>query len=157
MSPTERMLISLDSGLSGAILRVALGLAVLPAFRMLSGGRDGIWITLILFVALLLALRLVPAVLRRLLPFSREAKDAWRERRDVAKQHDSYQWQKLFWIGLGMLPHVVISGDLRPGELVLTVFCLIGGCAGLLFWRRGGVPGQGEASEPVGRLCGPVA
>src|SRR5260370_908052 len=132
----ERFLVGLDSGPWSAISRVALGLCIPPVFRALSGGRDLVWLSLALFLGLLFLLRVVPAVLRRALPFSAEAKEIWRERRNIAKLHDSYQWQKLFWIGLGLLPYAVIGDGLRNGELVVTFFCLIAGGAGLLFWRR---------------------
>jgi len=115
---------------------VALGLSIPPIFRALSGGGDAVWTALALFIGLLVVLRVVPAVLRRALPFSVEAKEIWAEQRNIAKRHDSYQWQKLFWIGLGLVPYAVIGGGLRNGELVVTLFCLIGGSAGLLFWRR---------------------
>jgi len=132
----ERIFIGLDSWPWGAISRVALGLGIPPAFRALSGSRDVIWISLALFIGLLVALRVVPAVLRRVLPFSVEAKEIWTARRNIAKQYDSYQWQKLFWIGLGLLPYAVIGDGLANGERVLTLICLIGGSAGLLFWYR---------------------
>ena len=77
-----------------------------------------------------------PALLRHALPFSTEAKTAWSERRQIAKQHDSYQWQKLFWIGLGLLPYAFLSEVPRINEIVLTLFCLIGGMMGLLIWHR---------------------
>jgi hypothetical protein len=136
MSSLERFLVRLDSGIWGAISRIVLGLAMLPAFRAVSGGGERIWITLALFVGLLMALRIAPAMLRRALPFSDEAKQIWAERRNIAKQRDSYQWQKLFWIGLGLLPYVIIGDGLTNGELVVTFICLIGGGAGLLLWRR---------------------
>jgi len=132
----EPFLIALDSGPWSAIWRVALGLSIPPIFRALSGGGDAVWTALALFIGLLVVLRVVPAVLRRALPFSVEAKEIWAEQRNIAKRHDSYQWQKLFWIGLGLVPYAVIGGGLRNGELVVTLFCLIGGSAGLLFWRR---------------------
>jgi hypothetical protein len=46
MSSLERLLVRLDSGAWGAICRVVLGAAMLPAFRAISGSRDRIWITL---------------------------------------------------------------------------------------------------------------
>src|SRR5262245_24255897 len=98
MKVLERFLIDLDSGPWSAMSRVALGLAILPMFRALSGAGHSIWASVALFIALLVAVRVVPAVLRRLLPFSVEAKEIWAERRNIAKQYDSYQWQKLFWI-----------------------------------------------------------
>jgi hypothetical protein len=136
MSSLERFLVRLDSGIWGAIARVVLGLAMLPAFRVLSGGSDRIWISPALFFGLLMGLRVAPALLRHALPFSNEAKAIWAERRNIAKQHDSYQWQKLFWIGLGLLPYVVFDHAFRNGELVVTLICLIGGGAGLLLWRK---------------------
>jgi hypothetical protein len=65
-----------------------------------------------------------------------EAKKLWAERRNIGKQHDSYQWQKLFWIGLGLLPYAVAGDGLRTGQLAMMLICLVGGGAGLLFWRR---------------------
>lgn len=136
MKSLERFLIALDSWPWSAVFRVALGLAIVPMFRALSGDRDSVWIFLALFIGLLAVLRVVPAVLRHALPFSAEAKAKWAERRFIAKRYDCYQWQKLFWIGVGLLPYAVIGSGLRPGELVVTVICLIGGGAGLLFWHR---------------------
>lgn len=136
MKHLERFLLDLDTGASAAVSRVALGLCIPPVFRALSGGTDRIWFDLALFLALLIGLRVGPAVLRKILPFSAETKQIWFDRRQIAKQHDSYQWQKLFWVGLGLLPYAFVDGALRTGELVLTAICLIGGCAGLLIWRR---------------------
>ena len=136
MQHFERYLVDLDSGPSGAVSRVTLGLCIPPVFRALSGAQDQIWIELALFLALLIGLRVGPAVLRKVLPFSAEAKKIWFDRRQIAKLHDSYQWQKLFWIGLGLLPYATIGGGLRTGEVVLTAICLIGGGAGLLIWRK---------------------
>jgi len=144
MTSLERYLLSLDGGVRAAISRMALGLAIPPVFSVISGGRDRAWISLILFAGLLLALRLIPAVLRRCLPFSREAKDIWAQRRNVARQHDSYQWQKLFWIGLGMLPYTAIGDGLGRGELWVMSTCLVGGCAGLLFWHGAGAGRRNE-------------
>jgi hypothetical protein len=137
MNLVERFLVGLDSGPWSAIWRVALGLGIPPVFRVLSGGSASVWTSLALFIGLLVALRAVPAVLRRVFsPFSVEAKEVWQARRNVAKQYDSYQWQKLFWIGLGLLPYAVIGNGLSKGELVVTLCCLIGGSLGLLFWHR---------------------
>jgi hypothetical protein len=136
MQQLEKYLVELDSGTSGAVFRVTMGLCIPPVFRALSGAGDQIWIDLVLFLALLIALRVVPAVLRKVLPFSAEAKKIWFDRRQVAKLHDSYQWQKLFWIGLGLLPYATIGSGLKAGEMVLTAVCLIGGGAGLLIWRK---------------------
>ncbi len=136
MNPLERTIVRLGSWPWSAISRVALGLSILPVLRVLSAGHDTVWIFLALFIGLLVALRVVPTVLRHALPFSAEAKETWEARRNIAKLHDSYQWQKLLWIGLGLLPYAVIGAGMSNGELVVMVICLIGGSAGLLFWQR---------------------
>ncbi|MCC8970520.1 MULTISPECIES: hypothetical protein [Bradyrhizobium] len=152
MTSVERFLINLDTWPAGAFLRIGLGLCILPVFRLLSGGDDRIVVALTMFLALLLALRLVPAVCRRVLPFSREAKDLWFKRRNLGKRYDSYQWQKLFWMGLGMLPYALISGGLGRGEIVLLAICTIGGGAGLLLWRRTGQLSVGAATAKATKL-----
>lgn len=134
MKPLEKALVSIDSKPFGAILRIAIGLAIAPLLQRLSGGRDEIWIAFSAFVGLLIMLRAVPAVLRHILPFSVEAKEIWVHRRHLAKQYDSYQWQKLFWIGLGLSLNAVITGGPANGQLAVMVFCLIGGSLGLLAW-----------------------
>jgi hypothetical protein len=136
MSFIERFLINLDSWPWSAVYRVALGLGIPLVFGALSGGRDGIWTFPVFFIGVLAALRVVPAALRRVLPFSAEAKKVWAERRNIARWHDSYQWQKLFWIGLGLLPHAFIGDGLANGTLLVTLICLIGGGVGLPFWRK---------------------
>jgi len=135
MKFAERILVALDGWPWSIVSRAALGFIALPVFRVLTGDSSSILTTLALFIVLLAALRVVPMALRHSLPFSPEATTIWRERRQIAKQYDSYQWQKLFWIGLGLLPHAVIDGGLRNGELVVTFICLIGGGAGLIFWH----------------------
>ena len=136
MQLLERFLVRLDSGPWAAVSRAVLGFAMLPAFRRIAAGDDQVWISLALFVALLIGLRVIPALLRGVLPFSAETRSIWVQRRQIAKRYDSYQWQKLLWIGLGLVAFAAASGGLRTGELVITAVCLIGGAAGLLLWRR---------------------
>lgn len=143
MKILEQFLVRLDSRPWNAVSRAVLGFCIPPVIRALSGG-DQIWISLAWFVVLLIGLRLASAALRLILPFSREAKDIWFQRRQIAKLHDSYQWQKLIWIGLGLLAYAAIAGGLRAGEQVVTLVCLVGGAAGLLFWHRSGA-GQARA------------
>lgn len=86
----------------------------------------------IFFLAILLALRIGPAILRRLMPVSGAVKEEWARRRQLAKNFDSYQWQKLFWIGLGML----LAPKSAFSEWVIVWLCLAGGALGLIFWFR---------------------
>jgi len=136
MKVLEQFLLRLDSAPWSIASRVVLGFCIAPVFRALSGGHDQVWMTLTLFVALLIGLRVVPALLRGVLAFSAEARSIWFQRRQIAKLHDSYQWQKLFWIGLGLLAFAAIGGGLRTGEQLLMTICLLGGAAGLLLWQR---------------------
>jgi len=135
MGSLERYLVGLETPPWNAIWRFALGLSLPPLFSLMAGTRPPAWAELALFVAVLIALYLVPAALRRLLPFSAEARAIWSARRDVARWHDSYQWRKLFWIGLGLSPYALIGG-LDRGEWLIALVCLIGGGAGLLLWSR---------------------
>jgi hypothetical protein len=135
MKPIERFVVGIESDPWSAVYRVAIGFAVPPVFRALSGVHDSIWITTALFIGLLIGLRVVPLMLRYTLPFSSEAKEIWEARRTLSKDHESYAWQKLFWIGLGLLLYTPIGGHLRSSEMVVALFCLIGGGGGLLTWR----------------------
>jgi hypothetical protein len=146
MKILERFLVRLDSGPWSAVSRMTLGFCIPPVFHALSGGSGQIWISLALFVVLLIALRVVPAILRMVLPFSRETRDIWFQRRQIAKRHDSYQWQKLLWMGVGLLAFAAAGGGLRTGEQVLTIVCLAGGAAGLLLWRRIGAAQAPQAA-----------
>ena len=140
MRPLERVLVGFDSWPWSAIFRVVIGLCSPPVSRALFGGGESVWQFPTLFICLLIALRVAPAVMRFALPFSAKAKEIWAGRRALAKRYDSYQWQKLFWIGLGLLPHVVTAGAAAPGEILVTVVCLIGGSVGLFIWSKvGGV------------------
>ena len=67
MQTLERFVVALDSDPWSAIYRGAIGFAIPPVFRALTGGYDSIWITAALFLALLIGLRVGPVVLRRLL------------------------------------------------------------------------------------------
>lgn len=138
MEILEQLLVRFDSGAWGAAYRMVLGFCIPEGLRLLSGGRDQVWLSLVLFMGFLIALRVGPAILRKILPFSPEAKDIWFQRRQVAKLHDSYQWQKLFWIGLGILAFAAAGGSLRAGEQAVMLLCLVGGAAGLLIWHRSG-------------------
>ncbi len=132
----EQFLVKLDSGLWSAVSRIVLGFCIPPVFRAVTGGHDRIWIALLLFLGLLIGLRVIPAVLRMILPFSAETKAIWFQRRQLAKRYDSYQWQKLFWVGAGLVAFAAFVGGLRPGEQVLALICLVGGGAGLAYWRK---------------------
>lgn len=132
----ERSVLSVERFPWSAIYRTAVGYWMLPLFLHLSAKDDPGWSVLPWFVALLLTIRLLAAVLRKLLPFSKEVTAAWAERRVLAKRFDSYQWRKLFWFGVGLAAYSASSGKLAWPTAALTAFCLIGGALGFLAWRH---------------------
>lgn len=135
MRPFERVLVGLDTWPWSAIGRVLIGLCAPLLAHVALGVHNPVWVFPTFFLGILIALRVVPALIRFSLPFSSEAKKIWAQRRALAKRYDSYQWQKLLWFGLGLLPLVAGAGEARSGEIVVLVFCLIGGTAGLLIWQ----------------------
>ena len=160
MRRIERVLVGLDDGAAGALLRVGLGYVTGFAWLQLIGqqGRGGTVVPF--FLAVLAAVRLLPAVIRKVGRFSQPVRDIWTERRQMAKRFDSYQWQKLFWIGLGLMLHVGMS-DQRPTALfALAAGCLGAGALGMATWRmvagganRSGSAGNRTASRGKGTVA----
>jgi hypothetical protein len=118
------------------LYQLAVGFLVVPVFGRLSGRSGSDWRLLPFFLLVLIALRVVPAMVRHLLPFSAELKAHWFNQRALAKRYDSYQWRKLFWLGLGLAGYVALyDRDGRAGGL-LAAACLVSGALGLFVWRR---------------------
>lgn len=132
----ERIAVLLDQFPYGAVYRIAIGffLAPLSTYFPLSA-RPGLSLALWL-VGVLLALRLVPVVLRKVLPFSQPAIAIWAQRRQIAKRFDSYQWRKLVWFGVGLSAYAVASTEFGGTSAAPTVFCVAGGVLGMLAWRQ---------------------
>lgn len=131
----EKIILHLERPPWQEICRIAIGFLVFPLCHRLFGqnvGQLAFWF----FWVVLLGLRIVPLIVRRLLPFSEAAQEFWAEQRRLGKRYDSYQWQKLFWIGLGMLGYAVLFDDFARSSGFLAAFCLVTGGTGLLIWRR---------------------
>ena len=79
--------------------------------RLLLGSDGSDWTLVPFLLLVLLLLRVVPAVVRKVVPFSAELREAWSVRRRTAKLYDSYQWRKLMWIGAGLALYVAVSGQ----------------------------------------------
>ena len=133
MNATEKMLVGLDEFPAGAIYRAAIGFAC-PLIVARWFDRGDWFLAPVLLVALFL-LRLVPAVMRKLLPFPDAALTAWDERRQTAKRYDSYQWQKLLWVGVGIVLYMVLFGQRPLAWIVIAAVCLGGGMLGMARWR----------------------
>lgn len=131
----EWLLVRLDEPPIDAMYRFALGLLFLPVLSLVHPAAASDWSVLAFFVAMLGCLRAVPALCRKLLPFSDAVQAAWRERRFTAKKYDSYQWRKLLWIGLGLMTYVSAVGTVQRVEVFLTAFCLVSGAVGTVVWR----------------------
>jgi hypothetical protein len=131
----ENILMRIEQRPWGAIYRVVIGICFLEAFCLMYGADGPPAALVIFFLATLGSLRAVPALLRWLLPFSAEAKIVWRRRRMLAKRYDSFQWQKLFWIGLGIGFDVVLTARYKTSLVGLAVACVALGFVGLAIWR----------------------
>ena len=131
----ERVLLKVDEGVFGALYRFGIGVATLPTMSLLFGSDHSDWILVPFLLFILLLLRIVPAVIRKLVPFSRAAQDVWAERRRMAKHYDSYQWRKLLWIGVGLAFYLAISGEATVTRIAVCSACLLGGAAGWVMWR----------------------
>ena len=130
----EMALLSLDVGVLGALYRVVIGFAALPAMTAVLGRGTSDWMLVPFLLAILLLQRLGPAVLRRLLPVSSAAKDIWAQRRRTAKRYDSYQWRKLVWVGVGLMLYIAVSGQVSSIRTGIGLACLLAGAAGMVRW-----------------------
>ena len=134
----DRMLVALDVFPMGALFRVAAGYALVPGFQWLTGFGVADWRIVPWFIAVLIGIRVLCAVLRA--PFSRDAKAVWVRRRDIAKRFDAYQWRKLLWLGSGMAIHAVASDDAGAWLIGLSATAIVAGVLGEIAWRSHGAP-----------------
>ena len=136
MSLLEKLLVNLECRPWAALYRILVGVLLIPVYMAVTGGHlSDIWLVAFLF-AILIALRIVPMVARRVVSFSKDAKAIWWHRRSLAKKFDSYQWQKLFWVGLGIFIYLGVRGNPARVSLYLAIACVVFGGLGLLFWIR---------------------
>jgi hypothetical protein len=145
----DELLLSLDVGAFGALYRLLTGFATIPAMRILLGSDRSDWTLVPFLLAVLLLLRVVPAVSRKVVPFAPELKEAWSVRRRTSKLYDSYQWRKLMWIGAGLALYVVASGQYRTVYVALSVFCFVAGAIATVRWRA--IAADNKFPKPVAR------
>ncbi len=108
--------------------------SVFPSFPFLRQDVRSGWIVAIGLLLLMFSLRIVPVFVRRLLPLSPEVKAVWSERRNIAKRYDSFQWQKLFFVGLGLVCYMLISREFATSAVAVSTFCIVFGAIGLIRW-----------------------
>jgi len=134
--PTHERLISLlDADPWSAFYRIGLGYVIPLLYYRTPLRESSGWLLVLWFLVFLITLRLLPAVFRKVLPFGREVKAIWTQRRQAAKRYDSYQWRKLIWFGIGMVCWVEISWTWNAYIIALTAFCILGGGLGHVIWR----------------------
>lgn len=138
----ERILLLLDQFPCGAAYRIAIGYFLVPLSSYLPASVHPGWNLASWFLGVLLALRLVPVVIRKILPFPERVIAVWAERRQIAKHFDSYQWRKLVWFGVGLAAYALSSRQFGGASAALTVFCVAGGALGILAWRHRSVTGR---------------
>ena len=149
ISTFEKLLVGIDSGPFGALYRVAIGLAAIPAMSWLCGNQGSDWILALFVLTILVLLRVLPAIVRMLVSFSDPVRGIWAGRRQMAKRYDSYQWQKLFWIGAGLALYTTVSGQFWRSRIVVSSICLITGALGMLRWRAVSPQHHGGAGLPA--------
>ena len=130
-----RLLIAIEEPPWQAIYRVAIGFAVFPVLSRLWGDDISGWMAALSFGGILLALRVVPTILRKVLPIPDSVRTQWAARRQIAKEYDSYQWQKLLWFGLGLAGYAALPGQRRMDRMILASICVGAGTFGLAMWR----------------------
>jgi len=135
LGKVDSFLATLDEGVMGALYRAVIGFALVPLVQFLTGRDATVWTLVGFLLLVLVALRVGPAVIRKLVRFSPELLETWSVRRRRAKLYDSYQWRKMLWIGAGIALFVALSGQVRTISVVLSLFCLIVGVAAKLRWR----------------------
>ena len=149
MRRVEHVLVGLDGRVAGALLRVGLGyLTAVAWLQLIAVGAPG-WVVMPFFLVVLATVRVVPAVIRVAGRFGEPVRQVWTGRRQLAKRYDSYQWQKLFWIGLGLMLHVPLSERRSGALLALAAACLLAGTMGLAAWRSIGREGNDGGSDAV--------
>jgi hypothetical protein len=132
----EKLLLRAEEPPFSYIYRMVIGFVLPPLLFLVHGRSSSAWALVLFLVCVLMALRIIPAIVRHVFPFSAEIQELWKERRQLAKRYDSYQWRKLFWIGVGLGISMGFSRNLRGSELLVGLACLVGGGLGMVVWRR---------------------
>jgi hypothetical protein len=141
----DAVLINLDIGWPGAILRVALGFLLLPTLESWVPA-PGRWTVVGSLLVMLLGLKGAAAIARRVVPVSAVVRSHWEWRRELARHHDSYQWRKLVWIGVGLLAGAAVGSSDATIQWMLGAVCVLAGGVAEVFWRRQGL----RISPPAG-------
>lgn len=135
----QSILQSLDVGVAGASFRMALGFFFVPAFVALTPDTKPPTMIAAL-IGVLFLVKVIAALGRRIVPASELVRTHWEWRRDLARHHDSYQWRKLLWVGVGLLLGAALGFPGLPIQWILGGACVLAGSAAEIFWRRLALP-----------------
>jgi hypothetical protein len=138
-STRDRLLLSIEEFPLNVLYRAAIGFSLLPIYLWCVARLhlvDSTGLLLLFVAAVLVALRIVPGLLRRLVPASREVLTVWAQRRHFAQAFDSFQWRKLLGLGLGWLAQLGFTHNTRADALALAISFVLAGVAGQLVWIR---------------------
>ena len=135
---TEMILGNLDIGIPGALLRIGLGLLLVPAVEAVHP-ETGLWLLSALLLAGLFAIKLIAVAARRLVPASATTRSHWEWRRNLARYYDSYQWRKLVWFGIGIMIGSALGWPGTTTQWILGVVCFVAGICAEVLWRRHGL------------------
>jgi hypothetical protein len=136
MRPAEKLLVSLTKPPWCAAYLVPAGFLIFPIYHYFVGDSHSGSVLALVFFGVLLVIRFGPVFVRRLIPVSREVQAGWFQNRILAKRYDSYQWQKLFWIGLGIFGYAASFGELGGMSTVLAAICVLVGGVAAIVWRK---------------------
>jgi hypothetical protein len=135
IGPAEKLVVDFDVSAFGAIYRAAIGFFTIPVLSYAAGADRADAALVPFLLATLLMLRVVPALLRKLLPFSDMTQQTWAARRQLGKRYDSFQWRKLLWVGLGLALYTVLSGEATTLRVAVSLVFILSGALGLARWR----------------------
>jgi hypothetical protein len=135
MPCSSRLLARLTQMPWNAVYFVPLGYAVMVLFQQMMGSTKSLTGLLAILLGALAALRAGALVLRCCLPFPAALKENWAQQRLLGKRYDSYQWRKLFWVGVGMAVYVSIE-HASVMERWIAVLATGAGALGHWFWWR---------------------
>ena len=136
MKLTEELLLQLETSPWDVIYRAIIGFFALAVFARVKGESGPEWLLIAWLLCVLAALRVGLSITRRIFPFSDATKRTWARRRGLTKLYDSYQWQKLRGIGLGLLLYVVVTRQPSIRWIVTAVACLVVGLIASVRWSR---------------------
>jgi hypothetical protein len=136
MKLAEKLLLRLEASPWDLIYRAFIGFLALAIFARVKGELGSEWLLIAWLLCVLAALRVGLSVTRRIVPFSDATKRTWARRRGLTKLYDSYQWQKLRGVGLGLLLYIVVTRQLSIKWIATAAACMLFGMIASLRWSH---------------------